>query len=171
MRLKRENEAIEFTLNRAESLVLAQALHDLIANYRVKPHELDGATASAWYSRRGCTAAGMTEEETKEWLDNLYAVKQGAGLRRLEGWAGQLRDVKGERPTLRVSMDDAPAFVTAINDYRLAAAARHEIGQAEMGAHSIWELARLSPGRQKAVLEIHFLAWLIEETLRVIENR
>ncbi len=60
--------------------------------------------------------------------------------------------------------------MAAINDYRLSAAARHEIGQAEMDAHSPWQLAKLPPNRQKAVLEIHFLAWIIEETLRVLEE-
>jgi hypothetical protein len=71
---------------------------------------------------------------------------------------------------LRILAGHAPTFVTAINDYRLAAAARHGIGETEMNAHSLWQLAKLAPPRQKAVLEIHFLAWLIEETLRVLET-
>jgi hypothetical protein len=172
MLLQRENESLVFTLSLPERMLLAHALKELAAKYRLKPDELDARTAAAWYSSRGCASAGMSDEETKEWLEHLHAFKKNTNLQRLEDWAAQL----GERGTvdseisgqsmLRIPTDQAAAFMTAINDYRLAAAARHDIGQAEMDAHSPWHLAKLPPLRQKAVLEIHFLAWIIEETLR-----
>lgn len=187
MRLKRENESLVFTLSLPEHLLLAHTLRELIGKYQLKPQELDAPTATAWYSRRGCAAAGMSDEETKEWLEHLHAFKKSTCLQRLEEWAAQLsaqgsggegeKGRKGagkitpaplpEQSTLRIPTDHAAGFVTAINDYRLAAAARHDIGQAEMDAHSPWQLAKLPPLRRKAVLEIHFLAWIIEETLRV----
>jgi hypothetical protein len=176
MRLKRENESLVFTLSLPERLLLAHALRELAVNYRLKPDELDGRTAAAWYSPRGCASAGMSDEETKEWQEHLHAFKKNTNLQRLEDWAAQL----GERVTadselsgqsmLRIPTEQAAVFMTVINDYRLAAAARHDIGQAEMDAHSPWQLARLPPLRQKAVLEIHFLAWIIEETLRVTQQ-
>jgi hypothetical protein len=169
VRLSRENESLIFTLNRTESFFLASALRDLIEKYRLKPNELDAATAAAWYSPRGCVAAGMSEEETKEWLENLHALKRGTRLQELEEWAAQLAKAETERPTLRIAIGHATGFITAINDHRLAVAARHEIGQSEMDARSPWQLAKLAPVRVKAVLEIHFLAWMIEETLRVLE--
>lgn len=183
MRLQRENESLVFILSLPERLLLAHVLRELAGKYRLKPDELDARTAAAWYSRRGCATAGMTDEETKEWLEHLHAFKKSTLLQRLEEWAAQL----GERgtgnvergatdsalpdpSTLRIPIDHAASFMTAINDYRLAGAARHDIGQAEMDAHSPWQLARLPPPRQQAVLEIHFLAWIIEETLRVLDT-
>jgi hypothetical protein len=185
MRLKRENESLVFTLNLPERLLLAHALRVLAEKYRLKPDELDAQTAAAWYSRRGCVTAGMSDEETKEWLEHLHAFKKSTCLQRLEEWTAQLDSVDSgsvngnsnsipltdsSSATLRIPADHAAAFVTAINDYRLAAAARHDIGQGEMDAHSPWQLARLAPLQQKAVMEIHFLAWMIEETLRVTQT-
>jgi hypothetical protein len=179
MLLQRENESLVFTLSFPERMLLTHALKELAAKYRLKPDELDARTAAAWYSSRGCASAGMSDEETKEWLEHLHAFKKNTNLQRLEDWVAQL----GERGTgsvergaadselsgqsmLRIPTDQAAAFMTAINDYRLATAARHDIGQAEMDAHSTWHLAKLPPLRQKAIMEIHFLAWIIEETLR-----
>ena len=188
MRLQRENESLVFTLSLPERMLLAHVLQELVEKYRLKPDELDARTAAAWYSRRGCATAGMSDEETKEWLEHLHAFKKSACLRRLEEWAAQLGEldvgsVNGKDNStslypipltdpcsLRIQIEHVAAFVTAINDYRLAAAAMHDIGQAEMDAHSPWQLARLSLLRQHAVLEIHFLAWIIEETLRVAQQ-
>jgi hypothetical protein len=183
MRLQRENESLVFSLSPAERWLLAHVLRELIEKYRLKPDELDAATMAVWYSSRGCASAGMSAEETKEWLEHLHAFKKGASLQRLDEWSAQLGEREpgnaesgkpgseaSEQSTLRIPTEQAPAFVTAINDYRLAAAARHDIGQPEMDAHSPWQLARLPPPRQQAVLEIHFLAWMIEETLRVTQS-
>lgn len=188
MRLQRENESLVFILSLPERLLLAHVLRELAGKYRLKPDQLDARIAATWYSRRGCATAGMTDEETKEWLEHLHAFKKSTCLQRLEEWAVQLGaldmgSVDGkdnstsscpipltDRSSLRIPMDHAAGFVTAINDYRLAAAARHDIGQAEMDSHSPWQLAKLPPPRQQAVLEIHFLAWIIEETLRVLDT-
>jgi len=183
MRLQREKEFLVFTLSFPERLLLARVLQELAGKYRLKPEELDARTAAAWYSSRGCSTAGMSAEETKEWLEHLHVFKKSTCLQRLEEWASQLGERETgnaergaadsalpKQSTLRIPMDHAPAFVTAINDYRLAVAARHDIGQAEMDAHSPWQLARLPALRQQAVLEIHFLAWIIEETLRALQE-
>ena len=168
MRLKREKDSLVFNLNSPERFLLTRVLRELIEKYRLKPHEQDASTASAWYSTRGCATAGLSAEETKEWLDNLHVFK-GTNLQRLEEWARQLGE--SGPSTLRIRTDDAPAFVTAINDYRLATAAGHNIGQPEMDAHMPWQLIKLPANQQQAVLEIHVLAWIIEETLRLLEER
>src|SRR5436190_10524335 len=90
MRLQRENECLVFILNLPERLLLAHALRELAGKYRLKPDELDARTAGAWYSRRGCATAGMSDEETKEWLEHLHAFKKSTSLQKLEEWAAQL---------------------------------------------------------------------------------
>jgi hypothetical protein len=191
VRLKREKDSLVFSLNSPERFLLTRVLRELIEKYRLKPSELDAPTASAWYSPRGCATAGLSAEETREWLENLHAFK-GATLQRLEGWVAQLSARRAtqnvepgapdsaflvphsalpEKATLRIKTDHFPVFVTAINDYRLATAARHHIGQPEMDAHMPWQLIKLPANQQQAVLEIHVLAWIIEETLRLLEGQ
>jgi hypothetical protein len=190
VRLKREKDSLVFSLIHPERLLLTRVLRELIELYRLKPDELDAPTASAWYSTRGCATAGLSAEETREWLENLHAFK-GATLQRLEEWATQLsprrpgqNEQRGaadsalpvphsalpDKSTLRIKTDHAPAFLTAINDYRLSVAARHQIGQPEMDTHMPWQLVKLPANQQQAVLEIHVLAWIMEETLRLLEG-
>lgn len=169
MRLQRENDVLVFKLNLPECLLVANVLRELAEKYRLKPNELDAQTATAWYSIRGCITAEMSEEEISEWLGHLHAFKS-TYLQHLEAWARQLGEIGEEHSALRIPIDDAAAFVTAINDYRLAAAARHAIGQHEMDIHSQQQLAKLPAARQEALWEIHFLAWMLEETLRALRE-
>jgi hypothetical protein len=167
MRLKRENQQLLVSLNPLESRLLLRVLRELVSNYRLAPDELDTKTASAWYSTRGCAAA-TSVEETREWSQHLHAFKS-ARVQLLEKCVKQLAEPRAS-PMLRLEVDEAPAFMTAINDHRLMVAARQDIGQTEMDVHSPLQLAGLPPAQQNALIEIHFLAWLIEETIRALQQ-
>ena len=169
MRLRRDNDKLVLTVNALEAHLLIQILDQLAAQYGLKPGELDASTASAWYSKRGCISARVSREETEEWLDSLQKIK-GGRLKKIEEWSGGLKETKSNRPQLNISLDDAPIFISAINDYRLMTAARHNIGEAEMAIHSPIEFDLIPGERQEALLEIHFLAWVIEESLRAIQE-
>jgi len=169
MRLKRENELLLLTLNLLENRLLLRVFQQLTAHYRLKPGEIDPKIATAWYSTRGCATAKMSEEETGEWLEHLHTLKS-AGLQRLEDWAKQLSRIQLAQGHLSVRVNDAAAFVTALNDHRLMTAARHSLGQEEMDLHSPLQLVKLPLAQQEALMEIHFLAWIIEETLRALEE-
>lgn len=166
MRLQRENDILHFWLSTLESRVLAQVFQRLIERYRLKPGDVDTKTASAWYSTRGCVSAQLSEQETRDWLDQIQALKS-ASLEKLETWAGQL---ESSPSCLRVHVNDASAFITAVNDHRLAEAALNDIGQAEMDVQSPLQLVRLPSRQQAALLEIHLLAWIMEETLRALQD-
>ena len=166
MRLKLEKGILHFSLNKLESHLLSRVFEQLAERYRLKPEEVDPKTASAWYSIRGCVTARLSHQETRDWIDQIHALKS-ANLKRLEKWTKQL---EASPSKLGVRIDEAAAFVTAVNDHRLAAAALHEIGQAEMDVHSPLQLVKLPPEQQEALLEIHLLAWIIEETLRTMEG-
>ena len=170
MRLKRENDILRFTFKPVEVHLLREVLRQIAESYRLKPDEMDPQTADAWYSKRGCLSAKMSEDETSEWLAHLHALK-GDQLPRLEAWSRQIRESNPDQSVvLTVRTDDAPAFMTAINDHRLMAAARHDIGQQEMDIQSPLQLTQLSAERQMAMLEIHFLALILEETLRALQE-
>ena len=169
MRLRRDNDTLLLTLNALETHLLVQVLDQLALSYRLKPGELDAPTAAAWYSTRGCASANSSREDTEEWLENLHTFKCER-LKKIEEWSASLKESKSSRAQFKVSLNDAPMFISSINDYRLMTAARHNIGEAEMAIHSPFELARTPGKRQEALLEIHFLAWVIEEALRAMQE-
>jgi len=170
MRLKRENDILRFTFKPVEVHLLREVFRQLAESYRLNPHDMDPRTAEAWYSKRGCLSAKMSEDETSEWVAHLHALK-GENLQRLESWSKQIGE-SSVTPIaqLNIKTDDAPTFMTIINDHRLMAGARHSIGQQEMNIQSPAEFARLSGEIQMAMLEIHFLAQILEETLRALQD-
>jgi hypothetical protein len=169
MRLQRENGTLLLNLNAAEARLMRRIFRQLADHYRPPPAELDPKTNAALYSTRGCASAKMSDEETREWIGQLHALKS-VRLAKLEDWSRQLATDSSGGFSLRVTVDDAPAFISSINDHRLLAAARHEIGQAEMDVRWPWQMDKLPVARQEALLEIHFLAWVIEEALRAMQE-
>ena len=173
MRAHRDQEAVVVTLLTLESQLLQGALEALLAGYPLQPGELDAKTASVWYSSEGCRTAKMSEEETAEWLGALHSMK-GQRISRIEGWLGIL---KSQEPSperqrrLRIEVADAPDFLGVINDYRLLAAARHDIGELEMSERSLADhVFRLPAEKARALLEIDLLAWIMESILRCLDE-
>lgn len=168
MNVRREKEALLIEVHALEAALLHRILRALMENYRVGPAELDTPAAEVWYSTRGCETSGLSAEETRDWLAALHHQK-GERLRRLDDWAAALAKPRPGQ-VLRVELRDADAFLAAINDYRLLNAARHHIGDAEMDLRTDRAVEGLPPARRAALMEIHFLAWLIEETLAALEE-
>ena len=169
MRVTRDNDAVVLSFNALEGRVLLQVFQYLLAMYPLKPDEIDGPISQAWYSTHGCESARATPEETREWLEHLHGFKT-ARLSSIEEWSRQLAPAAGKRLQIRVPLDDAPVFVAIINDHRLMTAAQHDVGEEEMSFRTPMELAALPGERQQALLEIHFLAWIIEEMLREMQD-
>jgi hypothetical protein len=163
---KRHNDTLTLGLSSFESRLLRRVLNSIIRNYKAKPGQLDPRVAAAWYSTRGCETARMSADETRDWLETLHGYKS-ANLKLLEGWANQLAQARGESQ-LNIRLDQAAPLMTVLNDHRLFAAAKHDINQAEMDMHSLAAIAKLKPAQQAALYEIHFLAWIVEELLRLI---
>lgn len=164
MDVRRDNGRLAIRLNFFEAPFLRRALEVLIENYRVAPSDLDPATAASWYSTRGCQSAGLSAEDTRDWLASLHEIK-GSGVRRLQSCVTQLAQVQPGGVILHLQPEDVDPFMVAINDYRLLLAARHDIGDPEMDLRSDTDLQQLAPARRAALMEIHFLAWLIEEII------
>ena len=94
------------------------------------------------------------------------------GAKRRQSFEGGAIEYEpGQGATLRLPDEALNPFLGAINDYRLLQAARHQVGEAEMERHLDEDAAQLSPTQRVALLEIHFLAWLIEELLRAMHGR
>src|SRR6266568_858157 len=169
MRAAQQNDQITLSFGAFESQVLRRILSSIIQNYKMKPAEMGPKEAAAWYSTRGCESAKMTTEETRDWLEQLHGYRS-ANLDRLESWAKQLTTAKADPFELRVPLGEADRLVTLLNDHRLLAAARHDIGQREMDLRSLAAFHALTPLQLNALYEIHFLACLIETLLHLLPN-
>ena len=164
MRVEKEGSQITFICSPRESSLLCRILQSIIAHYKKRPEELDAPAAAAWYSTRGCETARMSAEETREWLWQLLQLKRGHLTFLLE-WQTQLLQPQSHLHQLRVPLEQASALITVLNDHRLWAAAQNDIGEKEMTLLSLRALSQLKLAQQRALFEIHFLAYLIEEIL------
>ena len=167
MQVAREQDRIRLKLNPLEARIFEQVLRLIIKHYRLGPAELDPKGAAAWYSKQGCKTAGMTPEETNDWIETLHELRSGR-LGRLEEWVTILAARKAPVIDLEFTFAEASNLLTVLNDHRLFVAARHDIGQHEMDLHPVRALKQLTVAQQNAVCEIHFLAIVMEELLRFV---
>lgn len=165
MNLSVQRGELIFSFNLIEGRILLRVLRAILKNYAATPGELDERGRAAWYSSRGCESAGLSAEEIREWQQALHEVR-GARIQLIERWYQSLARTAQGISRVAVSINDAPALLAALNDHRMLIAARQEIGQAEMDAHDLDAAEKLGHPKQAALLEIHFLAWIIEEILR-----
>src|SRR6266446_1172560 len=169
MRAARQNDRITLSFGAFESQVLRRIISTIIQNYKIKPAEMGPKEAGAWYSTRGCESAKMSAAETRDWLEQLHGYRS-ANLDRLESWAKQLATAEEDHFELRVPLAEADKLITLLNDHRLLAAARHDIGEREIDLRSLAASHALTPIQLNALYEIHFLACLIEALLCLLPN-
>lgn len=169
MRVQRQGERLVLSFSVSEGSLLLRTLARLATSYHLKPDELDPRASAVWYSKKGCASAKLSETETHEWLEHLHTLRK-AGSTNLEHWARQLTAAEGRPPFLKLSGEAASAFLVALNDYRLMTAACHDIGEKEMSIHSPTALSQLPPARREALFEVHFLAWIVEETIHALQE-
>ncbi|MCI0746766.1 MAG: DUF2017 family protein [Verrucomicrobia subdivision 3 bacterium] len=167
MKAGRENDRIVLSFALLEVEMLRRALSSIIRNYRIKPAEINPRVAGAWYSTRGCAAAGMTDEQTREWIETLHEMKT-ANLDALRGWRRKLVPAPGKSARLELTDEEAHTLMIALNDHRLMRAARYDLGEEEMNVRTLTQFMSLKPRRQAALVEISFLAGIIEAILALL---
>jgi hypothetical protein len=166
MRAGRKNNELILEFGAVEKELLLHTVQAILENYALKPGDLDAKTAAVWYSTRGCKSAGMSAEETREWIESLYNFKS-ANAKLLKRWCAQIKEIELGKFELAVKLADAASLVTIINDHRLHLAAKYNIGQGDMDLRSWAEEEQLSPEKQPALVQIELLGWLIEVILRL----
>jgi len=167
MRVEKTGAKLTLSFSIMESRRWLRTLGQIIANYQLKPNEIDPKAASVWYSTRGCERAGMSAEETREWVENLQQFKS-ANVQLLKSWSRSAGRSKEGQSRFSLKLEDAPILLTALNDHRLLLAATHDIGQEEMDMRALSMPQNLKPAQQLALSEIHFLACVIEEVLQFL---
>jgi hypothetical protein len=159
---------LTLTIEAGERPRFRRILEAIFRNYQTPPEALPGPVARVWYSTAGCQGARMSEEQTREWIDQLHAIRN-ARLRLLQRFLAEMQSPGKGASELRMSTDQAADFMISLNDHRLFLAAQHEIGEAEMERPFFASAAALTPARRKALFEISALAVVIEILLSVID--
>jgi hypothetical protein len=170
MVVRREPGSVLFSFSLLERKVLERALNMLLQNYRINPAELDERASAVWYSPAGCLSAGLSAEETSDWIKQLHAVRCGR-IAVIEDSLRQLTEHHESPPSLLVKLEQADALMTALNDHRLLIAAHQNIGEAEMNMRTLAALTRLPPRQQTALFEIEFFAYIIDELLHLMAGQ
>jgi hypothetical protein len=167
MRAARQNDRIILRFAPGDGEVLRRVFNSIIRYYRMKPNDIDPRVADVWYSKRGCQSARMTDEQAREWIENLHGLK-GANMTLLQRWARNLRPRPNQIAQLELTDEDSQTLVTVLNDHRLMCAARHSIGEEAMDLRTLTELEKLGPRRRVALLDIMFLGAIIETVLSLL---
>lgn len=167
MKAARQNDRILLRFAPTEARLLQRVLGSIIRQYAIKPEEIHPRVAEVWYSRRGCAAAGMSDEQTKEWIEALHNLKS-ANAALLGRWRRSLAPKEGHVAQLELTDEDSHTLLTVFNDHRLMCAARFDIGDMEMNMRSLAEMEKLKPRQRVALVDIMFLAAIIETVLSLL---
>jgi len=167
MKASRENDQIVLRLAPSEVQFLRRIFASIIRQYLLKPDEVHPSVADVWYSKRGCVSAGLNEEQTREWIENLHNLKS-ANVAALRRWRRSIAPHDETVATLVLSDEDSQALVTVLNDHRLMCAARHNIGEEDMDIRTIAQVEKLRPRQRAALMDVMFLGAIIETLLALL---
>jgi hypothetical protein len=167
MKASRENNKIVLRLAPSEVQFLRRIFASIIRQYLLKPDEVHPSVADVWYSKRGCVSAGLNEEQTREWIENLHNLKS-ANVAALRRWRRSIAPRGDAVATLAFGDEDAQALLIVLNDHRLMCAARHNIGEDEMNIRTIMQIEKLRPRQRAALMDVMFLGALIETLLALL---
>jgi hypothetical protein len=167
MKASRENDQIVLRLAPSEAQFLRRIFAGIIRQYLLKPDEVHPSVADVWYSKRGCVSAGLNEEQTREWIENLHNLKS-ANVAALRRWRRSIAPRGDVATTLALSDEDSQALLIVLNDHRLMCAARHNIGEQEMDIRTIAQVEQLRPRQRAALMDVMFLGAIIETLLALL---
>jgi hypothetical protein len=158
LREKSGDRSIE--LAAPEAALLRQALESTAEAYRTNPGELDPMVGNVWYGRAGLREAGIRGEDALHWIEGLHEVRLGRE-KFTQNWLRKLPAI-GQSGVCRLSGAEVDAFLATLNDHRLRRAAEFDLGEGDLDVAS---LERAKGDKRIALVEIHFLAWIIEMIL------
>ena len=144
-----------------ESALLRQVLEGLSEAYQTAPGELDPMVANLWYGRVGLKEAGIRGEEAIHWIEGLHEVRLGRQAA-VQRWLKSMPKA-GHGGVWNVPENDIETLVASLNDHRLRRAGEFDLGEGDLEVRSM-EKAR--GDKRVALVEIHFLAWMIEMILQ-----
>jgi len=150
-----------FELAAPEAALLRQALESTVVAYRTPPAELDPMVGNVWYRQTGLREAGIRGEDAFHWVEGLHEVRLGRE-KMAQGWMKGLPPI-GRAGGWVLDGDEVESFVATLNDHRLRRAAEFDLGEGDLEVRA---MEKSKGDKRVALVEIHFLAWMIELILQ-----
>jgi hypothetical protein len=144
-----------------ESALVRQVLESLGEAYQTAPGELDPMVANLWYGRAGLREAGIRGEEAIHWVEGLHEIRMGR-QQALERWLKSIPKV-GQAGSWNIPGEEVEILVAVLNDHRLRRAGEFDLGEGDLEVRA---MERAKGDKRVALVEIHFLAWMIEMLLQ-----
>lgn len=161
MRVVREKSGDrQIELAAPEAALLRQALESTAEAYRTDPGELDPMVGNVWYGRAGLREAGIRGEDALHWIEGLHEVRLGRE-KLTQLWLKKLPPL-GQAGIYQLPSKEVDAFLATLNDHRLRRAAEFDLGEGDL---EVSALERAKGDKRIALVEIHFLAWIMEMIL------
>ena len=150
-----------FDLAAPEVALLRQALESTREAYRTPPTELDPMVGNVWYRQVGLREVGIRGEDALHWVEGLHEARLGRE-KLAEGWMKTLPPL-GQAGRWHLDAEEVESFVATLNDHRLRRAAEFDLGEGDLEVRA---MEKSKGDKRVALVEIHFLAWLIELVLQ-----
>ena len=140
-----------------EAALLRQVLESTGEAYRALPGELDPMVGNVWYGREGLREAGIRGEDALHWIQDLHEVRLGRE-KSMQRWLKALPPF-GQPGKWVLSKEDEESFLATVNDHRLRRTAEFDLGEGDL---EVPVMEKAKGNKRVALVEIHFLAWMIE---------
>lgn len=144
-----------------ESALLRQVLEALSEAYQTAPGELDPMVANLWYGRAGLREAGIRGEEAVHWIEGLHEVRLSRHAV-VQRWLKTMPQA-GHSGVWKIPQEEIEILVASLNDHRLRRAGEFDLGEGDLEVRA---MERAKGDKRVALVEIHFLAWMIEMLLQ-----
>lgn len=154
MQVIRHAKQLEIILFEPEAYLLRHSLSEIIRNYQMDCNELPVEVQKIWFN----TDSMQDEEDRELWAEQLRDFR-GQNSKLAKRILQELESSKTWPAVIHVDLQEAETLMIIINDHRLYLAAVNNVGEQEMDVE--WDQISDSLSRN-AVMNIHFLAWLIE---------
>jgi len=150
----RNKKGLELVLFQPEVIFLRQALEQIILNYRTAAEDLPDPIREKWFPSQG-----QLDEEDLEILHEDGILFRGQNVALAERLLSQLDSLPSWPLIIKLDWDEADRLLTVVNDQRLYLAAVFGVDEIDMTSN----LEDMKPSAKKsALIQIHFLAWMVE---------
>lgn len=166
MEITSDSGKIQILLRNIEAPFLIQVFEELKNDYQVPPESMETKVAGVWYSNEGHLRVNSSEEEEREWNQELFEYRSH-NVEKIEEWLRVLRNNENESILWEVPWHELDALLVVMNDHRLSLAARHEVAEVEM-EHDLEKVADLQ--KRRALFQIHILGMIISRILELMNE-
>jgi hypothetical protein len=158
MRILKSAGVFRFLFFSGERVLLQIILDKMCLHYQIPLDQLGEGVRNQWMHLEGIVHSGF-ESEQEYWEEHWESLRSERETLCVQ-WKEELQQLPfSEKTEWQVKEDQAENLLKIFNDHRLLTACREGLTQQDM-AGSFQDLHH--PGKQQGLLEVDFLAYLME---------